>query len=106
MDANWRLGEIILWIWIRLGNRARLGLHLFHLCRLRTVHCIGFKSGHTLIILCTCLLMGAGRLVALLSWVPALSRPTDWGQGWWRSKHHTESRTQVWGLGVQVWTGT
>ena len=27
--------------------------------------------------LSTYLLMGAGRLVALLSWVPALSRPTD-----------------------------
>ena len=24
----------------------------------------------------------------------------------WRSKHHTETRSQVWGLGVQVWTGT
>ena len=44
--------------------------------------------------------------VALLSWVPALSRPTDWRRGRWRSKHHTETGTQVWGLGVQVWTGT
>ena len=50
--------------------------------------------------------MRAGRLVALLSWVPALSGPTEWRQGWWRSKHHTKSRTQEWGLGVQVWTGT
>ena len=50
--------------------------------------------------------MGAERLVALLSWVPALSGPTDWRRGWWRSKHHTESGTHVWGLGVQVWTGT
>ena len=49
---------------------------------------------------------GAGKLVALLSWVPALSALTDWRRGWWRSKHHTESGTQVWGLGVQVWTGT
>jgi hypothetical protein len=23
----------------------------------------------------------------------------------WRSKHHFEARTQVWGLGVQVWMG-
>ena len=44
--------------------------------------------------------MGAGRLVALLSWVPALSGPTDWRQGWWRSKHHTESGTQEWRFGV------
>ena len=51
------------------------------------------------------MLIGAGRLVAVLSWVLALSRPTDWRRGWWRSKHHTESETQEWGLGVQVWTG-
>ena len=42
--------------------------------------------------------MGARRLVALLSRVSALSRPIDWRQGWWRSKHHTESETQEWGL--------
>ena len=41
--------------------------------------------------------MGAGRLVALLLWVLALSRLTDWGRGWWRSKHHTEFGTHVWG---------
>ena len=46
------------------------------------------------------LLMGAGRLVALLSWVLALSEPTDWRRGWWRSKHHTKSGTQEWGLEV------
>jgi len=32
--------------------------------------------------------------------------PTDWRRRWWRSLHHTESRTQEWGLGVQVWTVT
>ena len=47
-----------------------------------------------------------GRLVALLSWVPALSGPTNWRWGWWRSKHRTKSRIQEQGLGVQVWTGT
>ena len=41
---------------------------------------------------------GSGRLIALLSWVLALSGPTDWRRGWWRSKHHTESGTQEWGL--------
>ena len=50
--------------------------------------------------------MRVGRLVALLSWVLALFGPTDWRQGWWGSKHHTESGTQEWGLGVQVWTGS
>ena len=47
-----------------------------------------------------------GRLVALLSWVLALFGPTNWRQGWWRSKHRTEFGTQERGLGVQVWTGT
>ena len=42
--------------------------------------------------------MGARRLVALLSWVLALFGSTDWRRGWCRSKHHTESGTQVWGL--------
>ena len=32
--------------------------------------------------------------------------PTDWRWGWWRSKRHTESGTQEWGLRVQVWMGT
>ena len=49
---------------------------------------------------------GAGRLVALLSWVSALSGPTNWRRGWWRSKHHSESGIQEWGLRVQVWIGT
>ena len=47
-----------------------------------------------------------GRLVALLSWVLALSELTNWRQGWWRSKHRTKYGTHEWGLGVQVWTGT
>ena len=32
----------------------------------------------------------------------ALSRSTDWRQERWRSKHHTETGSQVWRLGVQV----
>ena len=36
---------------------------------------------HRLIILSTYLLMGAGRLVMLLSWVLALSGSTDWRRG-------------------------
>ena len=42
----------------------------------------------------------------LLSWVSALSGPTDWRRERWRSKHYAETESQVWGLGVQVWTGT
>ena len=36
MNNNWRPGRIVLWIWTGFGIRARLGLHLFCLCRLRT----------------------------------------------------------------------
>jgi hypothetical protein len=54
----------------------------------------------------TYLLMGAGMLVTLLSWVPTLSGSTDGGGDRWRSKHYIESGPQVWGLRVQVWTGT
>ena len=49
--------------------------------------------------------MGAGMLVALLLWILPLFGLTDWRRGWWRSKHHTESGTQVWGLEIQVWMG-
>jgi hypothetical protein len=38
-------------------------------------------SSHRLIIPSTYLLIGAGRLVTLLSWVLALFRPTDWRRG-------------------------
>ena len=48
-----------------------------------------------------------GRLVALLSWVPALSGLTVRVSFWWRrSLHRTKSGTQGQGLGVPVWTGT
>jgi hypothetical protein len=36
---------------------------------------------HRLIVLSTYLLMGAGRLIILLSWVSALFGPTDWRRG-------------------------
>ena len=52
------------------------------------------------------LVYGSEKALTLLSWVLALSRPTDWRRGWWRSKHRTESGTQERGLGVQVWMGT
>ena len=91
MKDNWRPIRMVLWIQSWLGIRARLGLHLFRLCRLKTVHCCGWQLGHRLIILSTYLLMGAGRLVTLLSWVSVLSGPTDWRRGRWRSKHHAET---------------
>ena len=48
-----------------------------------------------------------GRLVALLSWVSALSGPTVRIIFWWsRSLHRTESGTQGQGLGVLVWIRT
>jgi hypothetical protein len=39
---------------------------------------LGPWSSYRLIIPSTYLLMGEGRLVTLLSWVSALSGPTDW----------------------------
>jgi hypothetical protein len=42
--------------------------------------------------------MGAGRLVTLLSWIPALSGPTVIGGSLgWRSKHRTEAGPAVLG---------
>jgi hypothetical protein len=41
----------------------------------------GPRSSHRFIIPSTYLLMGAGRLVTLLSWDLALSGPTDWRRG-------------------------
>ena len=61
MNDNWRPGGMVIWIRTWFGIRARLGLHLFRLCRLRTGCCIGFWSGHKLIILSTYLFMGAGK---------------------------------------------
>jgi hypothetical protein len=52
---------------------------LFMSIKDRSLH--GPWSSHRLIIMSTYLFMGAGRLVTLLSWVSALSRPTDWRRG-------------------------
>ena len=55
-------------------------------------HILAYESGKAR---CS-LVVGSGSFFGL----------TDWRRGWWRSKHHTESGTQEWGFGVQVWTGT
>jgi hypothetical protein len=74
---NWRPGGTVFWIWnlAWLSNQSRLWLYLFCQYQLRTVRCCVWWSGHRLIILSTYLLMGAERLVTLLSWVPALFGP-------------------------------
>ena len=105
-DDNWRPDGMELWIWSWLGIRARLGLHLFRLCRLRTVRCCGWQSSHRLIILSTYLLMRARRLVTLLSWVLALFGPTLGVGTRWRSKHHTETGSQVLGAWSPSLDGT
>ena len=46
--------------------------------------------------------MGVGKARCSLVMDSALSGPTDWRRGWWRSLHRTESGTQEWGPGVQV----
>jgi hypothetical protein len=102
MYNNWRLGGIGLgWTWTWLGNRAGLWLQLSRLCRLRTVRCFGFHSQVTyLFVPSIYLLMGAERLVSLLSWVLALSGLAFWVViyiGLRRSKHHTEGGPVVLG---------
>ena len=76
--------------------------------RLRTDRCIRHR-GQVIDLLSqahTCVWV-LGRLVALLSWVSALSGPTVRVSFWWRrSLHHTKFGTQGRGLGVLVWTGT
>ena len=49
--------------------------------------------------------MGAGKTCCSLVADLALSGPTDGKRRWRRSLHHTESGTQEWGLGVDVWMG-
>jgi hypothetical protein len=83
MDTDWRLGRTVLGIGYGLGwaIQARLWLYSSRLCQLRTVRCTGSRSSHIFIIPSTYLLTGAGRLVTVMSWAPALSRPTDWRWG-------------------------
>jgi hypothetical protein len=64
----------------------------------RSLH--GPWSSHRFIVPSIYLLMGAGRLVSLLSWVPALSGPAFRVViyiGLRRSKHHTEAGPAVMG---------
>ena len=68
------------------------------LCQLRTGRCISLEASHRFIIPSTYLGMGAGKTRCSLVVDPALSRPTDWRRGWWRSLHRTESGTQERGL--------
>jgi hypothetical protein len=73
----WIIGDRAEWVgWtcIWLGNRAGLWLHLFRLCQLRTIRCM--DPGQVIeFVPSIYLLMGTERLVSLLSWVLALSRP-------------------------------
>ena len=70
----------------------------------RSLHMTLGKS--QIIVPSTYLGMGTGKACCSLVVDPALSGPTDRKRWWWRSLHHTESGTQGWGLGVQVWTRT
>ena len=105
MNDIWRPGGTVLWIWTWLVNRARLGLHWFRLCQLRTVRCCGWQLGHRLIILSTYLQEREGSLHSCRGFRLFPNRLIGGGERW-RSKHHTESVSQLWGLGVQVWTRT
>ena len=89
------------------GQQGIAQLHFFLSVSIkdRSLHKASWAS-HGFIIPSIYLDMGAGKTCCSLVVDPALSRPTDWRQGRWRSLHRTESGTQEWGLGVQVWTGT
>ena len=71
----------------------------------RSLHKASWAS-HRFIVPNAYLGMGAGKTCCSLVADSALFGPTDGKRGWWRSLHHTDSGTQEWGLGVQVWTGT
>jgi hypothetical protein len=75
-------------------------------CQLRTVCCI--DSGQVTDLLSrahTCLWEREGLLLSCHGLRLFLDRLIGGGDRW-RSKHHFEAGPQVWGLGVQVWTGT
>jgi hypothetical protein len=87
--------------------RGMAWLHCFPCpCRLRTIRCCGFWSGHRLIVPSTYLLMEAGRLVLSCRGFRLFSDQLIGGRDRWRFKHHIEVGPQGWGLRVQVWTGT
>jgi hypothetical protein len=92
------------WCSAATGHRLVALFFLFALIKDRSLH--GPWSSHILIIPSTYLLMGAGRLVTLLSWAPALPDRLVGGRDRQRSKRRIEAGPQVWGLGVQVWMGT
>ena len=96
---------MVLWIWSWLGIRARLGLHLFHLCQLRlSVAVDGSQVTDLLSWAHTCLWEQEGSLGSCHGFWLFFDRLIG-GEERWRSKHHTETGSQVWGLGVQVWMG-
>ena len=60
---------------VRHSSEARVAL--VSLVSIKDHSLLWMVVGHRLIILSIYLHTGAGRLVTLLSWVPALSGPTD-----------------------------
>jgi hypothetical protein len=110
--GKWWLGRDIVWELVGVTGCVPRSwnltwLHCFpYLYRLRTVNYIRHYSSHRLIISSTYMLMGAGRLATFLSWILAFSDRLIGSGDRWRSKHHTNTQSQSWGLGVQVWTGT
>jgi hypothetical protein len=75
-------------------------------CRLRTIHCM--DPGQVTYLLSrahTCLWERKDWLLSCHGLWLFLDRLIGGGDRW-RSKHHFEAGPQVWGLGVQVWTGT
>ena len=93
-------------VWVLVGVRGCVLRPTGHslvtlfpcLCRLRTSHCIGSRQVTDLLSRAHTWVWAQRRLVALLSWVLALSGPTNWRRGWWRSLHRTEPGLRSGGL--------
>jgi hypothetical protein len=86
MERKWRPSRDVVWVLVGVTSCVPrpwgiAGLHCFLSVSIKDRSLHGPWSSHRFIILSTYLLMGAGRIVTLLSWAPALSRPTDWRRG-------------------------
>jgi hypothetical protein len=82
MNYIWRPGGTGLWIWMWtwLGNPSETLVVFVPPVSIKDCPLHGPWSSHRLFISSTYLLMRTGRLVTLLSWVPALFGPTVRGE--------------------------
>jgi hypothetical protein len=110
--SKWWSGRDMVWVLVGITGcvprpRGIAWLDCFpYSCQLWTVRCMDpgqvtdfLSQAHT------CLWEREGLLLSCREFRLFPDRLIG-GRDRWRSKHHIEVRPQVWGLGVQVWTGT